>query len=494
MGPTLGSYDQRASRTKATVIGLGVVVAVFLLPVRADFLKPVIPMEEGSVLVYPERVLAGAIPNKDFETMYGPGNLWFLAGVYRVFGITVGVERTVGLLYRLALVLALFFIGRRHGLAVGIAAALIATLLTVGTWGVAYAWFGGLAFAAWSLVAITERRSLFLGGIAGGLALVFRPDLVIVIAALVLIGRSRRFTIGVLAGSLLYVLLIVLAGPRAVIEGTIVDPIFRINPGRRFPIPWTSPLLWLVLGSTALLACSAWVSHRRSKDTSLLACAWFSAALLPYALQRADDFHLASAGCVSVALMPAAITVLLDEERRRLAVPIACLIVVASSWGSALRGTMESIGQTIGVGDPPSYPLTFNGRTVPMPLKSQVDQLSGLLSAIEASTEPGDRIFVGPSDLSNTVYNDTFLYHLVPDLTPATYFLEMNPGTADRPGSRLKSDMSTADVIVVTARYDDWGSPAPRDPSEGSIDLNGLCASATFGPWRLYVRCTEGQG
>ena len=98
------------------MIGLGVVLAVFLLPVRADFLKPVIPMEEGSVLVYPERVLAGGIPNKDFETMYGPGNLWFLAGVYRVFGITVGVERTVGLLYRLALVLALFVIGRRYGL------------------------------------------------------------------------------------------------------------------------------------------------------------------------------------------------------------------------------------------------------------------------------------------------------------------------------------------------------------------------------------------
>jgi len=155
---------------------------------------------------------------------------------------------------------------------------------------------------------------------------------------------------------------------------------------------------------------------------------------------------------------------------------------------------MESVGQTIGVGDPPSYPLTFNGRTVPMPLKSQVVQLSGLLWAIEASTEPGDRIFVGPSDLSNTVYNDTFLYHLVPDLTPATYFLEMNPGTADRPGSRLKSDVSTADVIVVTTRYDDWGSPAPQGPSEGNIDLNGVCASTTFGPWRLYVRCTEGKG
>ena len=153
---------------------------------------------------------------------------------------------------------------------------------------------------------------------------------------------------------------------------------------------------------------------------------------------------------------------------------------------------MESVGQAIGVGDPPSYPLTFNGRTVPVPLKSQVDQLSGLLSAVEGSTEPGDRIFVGPSDLSNTVYNDTFLYHLVPDLIPATYFLEMNPGTADRPGSRLKSDISTADVIVITTRYDGWTDPStsstydPLGVMAGSI---GLCPSTTFGPWKLYVRC-----
>jgi hypothetical protein len=490
---TDGSLDTHDRKTQATLVGLGIVVLVFLLPVRADLLKPVIPMEEGSVLVYPERVLAGAVPNKDFETMYGPGNLWLLAGAYKVFGITMIVERTVGLLYRFGLVLALFFIGRRWGVAVGIAAALIATLLTVGTWAVAYAWFGGLALAAWSLWSVTEKRRLLLGGAFGGLALVFRPDLVLAIASLMLVCRSRRFNIGVLAGASPYLLLFAIAGSRTVVEGVVIDPIFRINPGRRFPIPWTSPLLWLVVGSTVLLAWSAWTSHRRTGGASLIACAWFSIALLPYALQRADDFHLASAGCVSVALMPAALTVLLDEDRRRMAVPIACLVVVISTWGSALRGTMESLGQAAGLGNPPSYPLTFNGRTVRMPVESQVVQLSGLLSAIERSSEPGDRIFVGPSDLNDTVYNDTFLYHLVPGLTPASYFLEMNPGTANRPGSRLKSDVSTADVIVVTTRYDDWGTPG--DPSAGppEIDLNAFCPPSEFGPWRLYVRCTEGQ-
>jgi hypothetical protein len=44
------------------------------------------PMEEGFMLVFPERVLAGDIPNVDFLHLYGPGSLWVLAGVYKLFG------------------------------------------------------------------------------------------------------------------------------------------------------------------------------------------------------------------------------------------------------------------------------------------------------------------------------------------------------------------------------------------------------------------------
>jgi hypothetical protein len=478
--------EVRETHRWAAAAAILFVAVVFLLPARADLLKPVIPMEEGSVLVYPDLILHGEVPNRDFETMYGPGNLWLLSGSYALFGTTTTVERTVGLLYRFGLVAALFMIGRRSSIGVGVACALIAVLLTVGTWAVAYAWFGGLALATWSLWTVTTKRWLLIGGVLGGLALVFRPDLVLAVGALVLVSRRWRFLGGVALGALPYLVLVAPAGPRAVFEGLVVDPVFRINPGRRFPIPWDSPLLWLVVAATCLLVFAGVVQYRRTDDTSLVACAFFALGLFPYALQRADAFHLASAGCVAVALSPLALRVVLAERARGLAIWVSCLCVVLLAWGTAVRGALESVGQSFGLGPPPSYQLTFNGRSVPLPLEEQVSELSNVLAEVDEVTRPGARIFVGPDELEHPVYNDTFLYYLVPDLVPASYYLEMNPGTADRPGSRLRDDVASADVLLLTSRFDDWiGST-----SDGSSVPEGFCARSSSGPWQVLVRCS----
>ena len=41
------------------------------------------------MLVFPERVLHGDLPNKDFLHLYGPGSLWVLAGWLKVCGVTL---------------------------------------------------------------------------------------------------------------------------------------------------------------------------------------------------------------------------------------------------------------------------------------------------------------------------------------------------------------------------------------------------------------------
>jgi len=50
-------------------------------------------MEEGFMLVFPEWVLHGAIPDRDFLHLYGPGSLWALAGAFKVFGVSLLTER-----------------------------------------------------------------------------------------------------------------------------------------------------------------------------------------------------------------------------------------------------------------------------------------------------------------------------------------------------------------------------------------------------------------
>jgi hypothetical protein len=72
---------------------------------------------------------------------------------------------------------------------------------------------------------------------------------------------------------------------------------------------------------------------------------------------------------------------------------------------------------------------------------------------------PGPRLFVGPADLRRTNYNDTFIYYMLPRLQPATYFLEMNPGSANRPDSRLAKDIASADWLILNHGLDQWNEP-----------------------------------
>jgi hypothetical protein len=74
-------------------------------------------------------------------------------------------------------------------------------------------------------------------------------------------------------------------------------------------------------------------------------------------------------------------------------------------------------------------------------------------------SEPGDRLFVGPRDLRQTPYSDAFLYYLLPDLPPATRYIEMDPGVADAEGSGLAEDLASADVVILSRVWDAWVEP-----------------------------------
>ena len=47
----------------------------------------------------------------------------------------------------------------------------------------------------------------------------------------------------------------------------------------------------------------------------------------------------------------------------------------------------------------------------------------------------------------------------MPQLSPATYFLEMNPLSANRPNSRLAADVERADWLVLDQALDNWAEP-----------------------------------
>ena len=100
---------------------------------------------------------------------------------------------------------------------------------------------------------------------------------------------------------------------------------------------------------------------------------------------------------------------------------------------------------------------------------------------------------MGPADLSRTNYGDTFLYFLLPDLVPASRHLEMNPGLANRHGGGLAASLASADLLVLTDRFDGWAEPnnstRPGDPTPGAVVDERFCDVGGTRTWRLLTPC-----
>jgi hypothetical protein len=94
--------------------------------------------DEGIVLTASMRVAAGQLPHRDFYAIYGPAQFYILAGLYRLFGESILVERLLDLFFRALLVASVYTVASlyfRRSVAV------CTSLVTL-------AWLFGLYFAS----------------------------------------------------------------------------------------------------------------------------------------------------------------------------------------------------------------------------------------------------------------------------------------------------------------------------------------------------------
>jgi hypothetical protein len=474
-------------------------------------------MEEGFMLVFPEMVLEGKVPNRDFLHLYGPGSLWVLAGVFEVFGTSLTAERLVGLAQQVGLVLAVFAVARLWGRTVALLCAAVSLLIIIPPIGLtALAWVGAVAFGLWAVhlglrsrYAPDERwagRAALGAGVLAGFALLYRPDLVLALgfATIALVrgmqaSRVRRLVAGLALGVSPYLVHVATAGLGPAFRGMVLDPVFYLRGGRRLPVPpspnelegflqkagdlepfgWPLPMIrtpaqitiwfFLLLASVAALVVLGFLLVRREPGSqrarTFLVLAAFSLGLVPQALQRADSTHLAWVSCVPIALLPVAGAELLRRrqsmtQRRRGLVAggavLATIVLVLPAFTA--RSYADAVAQSFGV-HRLSYPITHEGRTFYYGRPDVARALPPLLQEAERISEPGDRLFVGTSDLRKTPYNDSFIYYLLPDLEVATYYVEMDPGVANREGSGLAEDVASADLVILTSVWDAWDEP-----------------------------------
>ncbi len=493
------------------------------LPVWGMYAKPSNTMEEGTLLIGGELVARGWTPHGDFEHLYGPADLWTLAAAFSIFGVSITVERIVGMLYRVLLVGAIYAIAQRWGSGVATAAAGLAWLLITPFGLIAYSWIAALAFGVASLaVALDANKSSrrwLVAGLLAGVALLFRADFILALALGVgplvwSTGRQQklRFIAGLGGGAVGYIVHLATAGPVAVIEGMFIDPVFRLRAGRRLPVPPSSDtadeffarlddfirgpdnlpglsrpaqitaLFWVTVLAAVL---TIWLARR---DRRLLAFSLLAAGTIPQLLQRPTPNHIKFVG---VLIFPALAIALARHLRWRTVSGLAavwvfaCLVTIAPHYMG--RVTFETyFDPELGV------ELTVAGRSSTVAVDDVPDLLS-ILTTLDNFAEPGDSVFVGPEVLARTNYSETFLYHLLPDYEPASYHIQMNPGLANREGGRLAADIEQADWLILTNLFNGWSEPnsstSDGDLRADAVVESSFCPVASFGPRTLYGNC-----
>ena len=499
------------STPRGRVIAIAVAVAVFTLAyMLPSTIAKAYEMDEGAVNAYALRVLDGAVPHRDFLTFYGPGNLWLVAGAFTIFGESVGVERAVGALYRVLIVLALFVIGRRlGGLPAAVAAGIVAATIMGEAVVWAYATYGAIAFGLVGLAVLSETAArapstgigiaVAAGGVAAGFAVLIRFDVgpAVVLSSLPILALASRWTwarfaAGFLATLAVFAVHLVIVGPERV--GRVVGDLLAAGPGRYLQRQtiWegTGSLLAVAnLSTAALLVVGAFLTWRWRSELAprvALAAGLFNIGLLPLTISRMDPLHVRPYAIVPLSLLPglALLAVSKLERRRRLALTLVAATVV---WGALHYGNY-SVDHFRKVRDVKSGYRGFYD-----------DDSAGARVVVERArrvTRPGERLFVGPQDLRRTNYGPTYMYFLLSELEPASYYMEMNPGTANREGSDLADDLREADWLILTSEWDNWNEPndsvkyGPSEPNEVVRDL--LCLRLERGQYRLYERCDRG--
>lgn len=497
-------------------IGL-LVLALFFIPFSASFKSAGTQMDDGFLLVYPELILKGKVPYRDFETFYGPANPYLLAGIYSLTDFSLSAERALGLVYRFAIVGAIYALVVRRGIVLAAGCATLSGLLLLVTELDAYAWFGALTCVLLSFASIRTRSisGQIAGGFLAGGALLFRPDIgpaVFISVLPLLFFMNRRARLHYAAGFLVAMLpllgISVVAGWRNVLDNLFLLPVFHTSSGRRLPILSVDQYLIVLLfahfiaGVINVIAGGVAVkADRKNWDARLfLALALLALAVSHQPLQRLDNLHLLFAASLSLSLLPVSLVILLEKLwRAPLSITGTCLCLVS------VLAAIEAIAPEI------PFKMRREVTTGPFANRDQCVAISygnrsfivkppevarfatPLLDAIEHFSRPGERLFVGPADLRRSNYCDTWLYHMLPKLDPASYFVEMNPGSANRANSRLATDIASADWLILNRMWDVMFNEPNRSRDFASDEPNEVVRQKftlvqRFGPFELFHR------
>ncbi len=515
-------------RTLALRVGLLLAAFAFLL-VRVG--RPPLVYDEGLILAGADRVLLGEVPFKDFWNTHPPGQIWLVAGLFRLFGESMLVLRVYDAAVKAALALVLFdWAARLAPRSLAVAAFVVAAIWLeyCGAFGFGYTAFPalllGLGSIGWLVAAedaptpFRTRRPIAGAGLLTGFAALFRLDFgaYTALAAVATIvaahacrrerparARLREAAVALAAYGAGVILPVVLAlavlAAQGVSMSTLVDvliayPTRTFPEYRRLPVPgfsaWRLAYYVPVWVGIAGLVRGAWLARRAGggQSAALAWCGLSLAALvaLPQARTRADMVHQAPVLLPTIALAAALWFVLWTRGGALRAGACALVPVLALAYLAA------PVYSWVRPGSPTA--TASHGLTRAAGVALEPDQAAAV-RAVQQRTRAADALYVGNTRHDRLIRNDALFYFLA-SRRYATAYHNLLPGLVtgeDVQREMIASLQTTAtSSLVLCARFDESTEPNASSRAGGSQLLDAYirqsyALSGTIGAYQIWT-------
>jgi len=141
-----------------------------------------------------------------------------------------------------------------------------------------------------------------------------------------------------------------------------------------------------------------------------------------------------------------------------------------------------------------AYKIEHKGRIFYYGRPEAARAANELLPVADRISKPGDRLFVGPTDLRKTPYSDAYLYYMLPKLNPGTYYIEMDPGMANTDDSGLDKELAASDIAILERIWANWDEPNDArkigsDKAEKVLAERFCHVGSYLDLYELYQRC-----
>lgn len=483
--------------------------------------------DEGILLTNVMRVLAGQVIHRDFYYNYGPAQIYILAGLFKIFGPSVLIERLVGVAGDAFLVLTVFAITRkltRPNVAISATMICFLWVFGIGVWSQLTAI---ILWSTWLLVRVFEtdlpRKRAFAAGLLVGIATLNRYDmgvgsfacdvLIVAIAVTLRLSKPRAWLASIMRNLWPYILGVALPVlPLAWVyarAGVIHDLLFDIviytakhyRAGRRLPFPrpqvaQLQELLVYVVAFAIIVGLYVAAHHLLQRRTTrptghaqdllprwiglLIAFGIVATMLYVKGMVRVSAGQEAMSAMLCLVMMA-----VLFEHARTLRPGLRPLLkaVVVLSVFLTLWADLHPISAEHKFKSSMLLWLLVPGKMAPQPPFSgwchdQTPATRGVcylldddhIQAVEfldAHTHPGDKIYVGLPEHDRVLENDNITYFAAQRL-PATKWSHFDPFLQNSVPTQVEivSDLerNAPPYIVLDSEFD-----ALREPNGSSV-------------------------